>query len=833
MSNLEDSKTKLSAAIASFLMLSIALTLVISPVYAVDNTYKTYAYIGVTPNPVGAGQELLVHTGITQQLGSASEGYTGITVTVTKPDGATETLNVAKTDSTGGTGILYVPATVGTYKFQTHFPEQEKVQASFFGPPTTNLYLASDSDIIELVVQADPIAYYPDNPLPSEYWSRPIDSQLRSWSAVSGSWLYVDTNMVAVGNDDAPNTSHILWTTPLLVDGGLAGGALDGAAFYTGDAYEGKWSNSLIVAGKLYYTENPSGLPQLVHCVDLHTGEELWSKIFLNNQTLSFGQIFAWESYNGYGAWSYIWVGAGGGWFGASGSTWTAFDAYTGEWRCTIDGVPRGTLVHDDSTGNFYILQMNSMNGWMALWNFSALFSMEGSFGSAITAKVVNASDNSMAARRAWSWNVSIPVGLPGSIQNVFLNDRVIGASTSSFFGGAGPSQFWAINLKPGQVGQLLFRKSFEVSDANVSLMWSAASQESEVFVCTTKETRRHYGFSSTTGELLYTTESEPYLQMWWGPFFINGGVNIAYGNLYSAAYGGVVFCYDAQTGDLKWSYAAEDPYVEIQWSNNWPLVTLFFTDGKVYVAHNEHSVTYPSYRGAPFFALDAETGDLIFRSDGLFHQSVWGGCAVIGDSIIATQDTYDQKVYAIGKGPSSMTVTAPDAGIAFGSSVMIKGTVMDVSPGTKSTEVALRFANGVPAVSDANQGDWMKYVYKQFTRPAECTGVEVKISVVDSNGNYREIGTTHSSAEGYFSFAWQPDIPGTFFVYAEFAGSEAYYGSDAETSFVVDEAPEPTVAPTPEPASLADQYMLPATGGIIAAIAIVGVVLALLLRKR
>jgi len=47
-----------------------------------------------------------------------------------------------------------------------------------------------------------------------------------------------------------------------------------------------------------------------------------------------------------------------------------------------------------------------------------------------------------------------------------------------------------------------------------------------------------------------------------------------------------------------------------------------------------------------------------------------------------------------------------------------------------------------------------------------------------------------------------------------------------------VEQAPAATPEPTNPPTSLADQYILPGIGGIIAAIAIVGVVLALLLRN-
>jgi len=46
-------------------------------------------------------------------------------------------------------------------------------------------------------------------------------------------------------------------------------------------------------------------------------------------------------------------------------------------------------------------------------------------------------------------------------------------------------------------------------------------------------------------------------------------------------------------------------------------------------------------------------------------------------------------------------------------------------------------------------------------------------------------------------------------------------------------DAPEATAPPTPAPANAADMYLLPGIGVIVAAIAIVGIVLALMLRKR
>ena len=309
--------------------------------------------------------------------------------------------------------------------------------------------------------------------------------------------------------------------------------------------------------------------------------------------------------------------------------------------------------------------------------------------------------------------------------------------------------------------------------------------------------------------------------------------VTIAYDKLISTGIGGAVYCYDIKTGDLLWEYKAVDPYSEFLFGNNWWLFPLFVTDGKIYFGSLEHSPIDPRPRGAPFLALDVETGEDVFSVNGLFHQSLWGGQAKIGDSVILTQDTYDQRVYAVGKGPSAITVEAPMTAISKGSSLVIRGKVIDVSPGTKSDDLTLRFPNGVPAVSDASMNDWMLYVYKNFPRPMNASGVEVTLSVLDANTNYREIGTTTGDSNGFFTFNWKPDVEGQYTVYAAFTGSESYWTSNAVTSFAVDTAAA-TPAPTAAPAqSAADMYFVPAIAGIIAAIIIVGAVLLLALRKR
>ncbi|MGD2066640.1 MAG: hypothetical protein PVI43_05670, partial [Candidatus Bathyarchaeota archaeon] len=127
----------------------------------------TYAFLGAVPNPVGKGQTVLLHVGVTQELQNVAMGWEGLYVTIERPDGETDTLSDIRTDSTGGTSESYTPDMAGTYYLKTHFPAQvttaEKAAGSMFTGyvPVGTMMLASESDVLELTVQEDPIPYYP------------------------------------------------------------------------------------------------------------------------------------------------------------------------------------------------------------------------------------------------------------------------------------------------------------------------------------------------------------------------------------------------------------------------------------------------------------------------------------------------------------------------------------------------------------------------------------------------------------------------------------------------------------------------------------------------
>jgi outer membrane protein assembly factor BamB len=855
---------KIMSYVILFVLLSSMLTM-LSVTGEETESFETYAYIGAVPNPVGIGQDVLLHVGITQQLAFSTEGWTGLTVTVTDPENNTHTLGPFTTDSTGGTGSVFIPDQVGTYYLQTNFPEQTVPSTirAFGGLmiPEGATMRASHSEELALVVQDSPIPYYPDTPMPSEYWSRPIDAQIREWYTIAGNWLITPTNYYAPYNDEAPDSSHVLWTQQF-TSGGTVGGTLGTPyeeamgyhSYEMGDAYEGKLGGAfgggttIIMGGKFYYDKyaNPDVLKETV-CMDLHTGEQLWSKPLLNNLTITRGQLMYWDTYDYHGVYDYIWATGNAqtrqllGLPSSAGTTWCAFDPYTGDFVYALYGIPSGTTVYG-SKGEILIYSFDLSHGTMMLWNSSNIPQLYAStqYGSMgwgqwrPMGKIQNATEavtspTTPTGLAGYTYNKTIPTDLPGSVRAVFPGDKVVGS-----FYNTTQVTVWALSLKSGQEGMLLYKSTWNAPSAwesgNQYISSGAVSSEDNLYVLWSKEERKYYGFSTDTGKYLWTTpESEYYLQS-----YVSTVNAIAYGKLFSTGASGIVYCYDAATGDQLWAYEATDDFSEILWANQWWNRIQFITDGKIYVGHEEHSPIDPRPRGAPYICLNATTGDVIWRADGLFRQTHWGGRSIIGDSIIAGQDTYSQRIFAIGKGPSALTISAPDVSIDQDKSVVIKGLITDISPGTSSYEVTSRFPSGVPAVSDESMDDWMVYVYKQFPRPSNATGLQINLSVVDANGNYRDIGTTTSDADGFYSFSWQPDIDGKYTVYASFAGSNSYWPSHAVSAFVVDPAAE-TPPPTQESSgsSAADLYLLPGIIAIIAVIIIVGVVLLLAVRKR
>jgi hypothetical protein len=331
----------------------------------------------------------------------------------------------------------------------------------------------------------------------------------------------------------------------------------------------------------------------------------------------------------------------------------------------------------------------------------------------------------------------------------------------------------------------------------------------------------------------MWTTPSE---NPW--NLYANGGGAIwtqttAYGKMYSTGYSGIVYCYNTKTGEQLWNYSTaimagfSTPY------DGYPLGIAALADGKLYLHTNEHSSGAPYWKGSPLICLNATTGEEIWTIP--FHGSSgyvpWG--YAVADGYLIGLNLFDEQIYCFGKGPSETTITAPDLSVELGKSLTIKGTVTDISAGTNQAEQAARFPNGVPVVSDDSMSAWMQYVYQQKPRPTNTTGVTVNLHVIDSNNNFRDIGTATTNDDGFFSLNWKPDVSGKYTVYATFDGSESYWPSHAVTAFSVDDA-----APTSSPAPVTilpptEMYIAAGIVAIIIAIAIGFAITILTLKKR
>ena len=274
----------------------------------------------------------------------------------------------------------------------------------------------------------------------------------------------------------------------------------------------------------------------------------------------------------------------------------------------------------------------------------------------------------------------------------------------------------------------------------------------------------------------------------------ISRGGAIAYGKGFIWDFGGNVYAIDLETGTLAWYYHRGTTGYATPYGINpiWHFGSHSIADGKLFLSEGR-MYDPPMFPGAQKLAINVTDGSLVWSVLGFYGREP----GAIADGYLVGYNSYDAQIYVYGKGPTSTTATITQDVLPFGTSVLIKGTVTDISAGTADEDRSARFANGVAAVSEESQKMWMEYVYMQQPKPDNATGVLVDLYVMDSNNNYRPIGTTTTDTNGLYSLLWTPDIEGKYTVFASFGGSESYWPSQATTVFAVD-APAPTPTPLP-----------------------------------
>ena len=843
----------------------------------------TYVFIVPTPNPVGVGQEVTFIMFNPQLPNAPSSDKWKYTVSIKQPDdkivtlppaGATGIYNqpiengMYVADTTGAAWTTWTPTVTGNHTVTITFQAVEHTAYDSSGRTYYGVTYDASTYTVNLVVQDEEVhGATKVYPLPTEYWTRPIEGQNNEWYQVASNWLNNAHDYSNGGADNkyqpdgiSPNSGHILWTKQT-EDGGVVGGesfSVDGEVFNAGHQYQTRFeSDQIVMWGRLYYRESNwySASPGDFVCVDLRTGEEIWRNKTMQ-ATPSFGYYCDWDDMNQHGVVEPSWL--------FSSNFAQSIHPRYGITGFNLTNVPSGTEVYGPKGEAIRYVLTNlgttTPDYYLAQWNSSRVFtstvsgkvpanrpmtpppnSTNNNWNGThwVTSSVRSAQGYSQVNSPAYDWNVSVPITFSGaSIQAAIFNDVLLVRNGSL---PSAPSytytesvSFTGINLdaSKGAIGSILWGPTEIklVDKENHNYDYQRAAEG--VFIFQRDPDMGWMAYDMHTGTKLWEStfgegDYNPYAYYICSTGYNPTGNAIADGRLFSTGYSGFVWCYNLTTGKVLWNYSAPTYMEKFQY---YTLLIGAINDGKIYIGTHEHSADTPLFKGAKTRCLNITDGTEIWTMLG------WANPRTIqvADGILTYWNNYDHQVYAIGKGPSALTVDAPAAAFTVGGSVVIRGTVTDISAGTTQKEQAARFPNGVPAVSDASMSQWMEYVYMQKPKPTNATGVEIVLSVLDSNNNTREIGRTTSDASGFYSFQWTPDVPGKYTVYASFTGSESYWQSHAETAFAVDEAPVTPAVETPtNTADMTDTYVMYAAIAIIIAVVLVGAVLALVLKKR
>jgi len=885
----------------------------------------TYAYVALSPNTIGIGDYTLITTWLDKfpptAGGEGGDLWRGFKIEITKPDGTKVTRGPITSSQIGTGWFTYFPDQTGDYNIVFSWPGQTLSNGT--GIPNNagavyvgDFFMPSTSDPVTLRVTSQKTSTWQEPSVTTDYWTRPIptanrDSAQLLSNYLKGGWLRYGTFQE---QGIAPNSAHILYAKQI-IEGGLADESFGGVKYDTTD-YENFFPAPIVQSGKIFY--NAGTYPNYgYYCVDLKTGETLWYKNGTDNglnnpvtlydnggggnlgpwlaQTfpqLAFGQLFHYYGVNGEGVLNHLWATQ----TNDAQNRWYLIDANTGNWELTLKNVPSGTQV-TSKDGSILLYSYNSNTGQFLAWNTTQSIPPPSPTGTGqqqweprtgATIDAVNDTSwtqygpnsgggatgwtvDDIRPRSGYTMNVTGPKGLPGLSSILRDQDRVaklmlfsdfrnlptFGSSDMYFRvsvvridehvvpNSPQPDKTETQNNNLGYGVTLLWDKNItKPLGGNLTFSLGPISYEENVITVWSKETRQWWGYSLTDGSLLWgPTKSQPSYDM-----YGSGGL-YAYGKLFSGYFGGILHCYDMKTGKLLWNYTAqgigyESPY------GNYPIAYgggIAAADGKIFVYSTEHSPTQPLWRGAYLRAINATDGTEVWKSlNYVTSIAIADGCVVVGNN-------YDNRMYVYGKGPSATSISAPNIAVAKGTPVLIQGTVTDQSPGAK----------GTPAIADADQPAWMDYLYMKQTIPTNVKGVQVKLTAMDPNGNIQDVGTALSDMKGLYAISWTPPVPGLYKVTATFAGSNSYGSSNAETAFIVMEAPTAVVTPptavvTPAPTSTVPSaspaqtsspaspspsaVVVPPTSGMpattyiaigVAIVVIVAAAAALVLRKR
>lgn len=782
-------------------------------------TITTKAFLGVSPDPIGQGQPILVNMWLHPPILVARQFIGAFTLNIEKPDGHTEKIEGIDSYAGDSTAWMeYTPDQIGTYRFKfdfigQYFPTITVAGGGFVAGGTylSAYYKPSTSGWINLTVQEEMVASWQPIPLPSDYWTRPISPNTREWWIIGGSFpptgivggepwpentnKYM-SNYNFIPYVQGPESGHVLWKKQYAL-GGLIGGPGGQATLSTGGGLSGAGFPTIIYQGRCYESYQKPGTTMGTanvnntywKCYDLRTGEIYWDMPVAQSSTGS-ALVPTFIEYHKQGfevagatarAGYTVYLDLITSGSGTNNGRLYKWDPYTGALLLNLTGPPSDFSVHN-VYGYPHVLSVQNLGSSLPVSQRYRLitWSLENNAGNWVAAGGGSVANENNFTKRIYG-NVSWPFSNLGTVQDFESMIAVSISSQSANGTGTGVAQI--LTGASMQTGATLWTTQTDNSTGLETFFSSGISVADHGKLACRMQDGPIRCWDLRTGSVLWESELSAYP---WGVF---GAYHVqsAYGLYYTADYDGV-HAINWTNGNIEWTFNAKAVPFETPYNEQYAFhSSAKVADGKYYTVVSEHTPTQPLTRGAKLYCLDALTGEQLWNvtnCQGVPGSRTFQGA--IADGYLVLTNEYDGYTYVYGRGKSSTTLSAPQTAIRLGDSIEITGTVLDQSPAQK----------GTPAIGDEYISDWMDYIHSSRPKPTNAMGVPVSLDAYDPNGNYIHIGDLTSNADGAFQKLWKPDIAGEYTIIATFMGTNSYGSSSASTGIGVVEA---AATPTPE----------------------------------
>ena len=830
----------------------------VTPQYTINTT----AYLSFTPNPIGVGQLLLVNMWTTPGMYHAfyANDYT---VTIQMPNGTQ--IVVGPINSYLGDASAWFQYTVdqaGTWRLKfdyggTYLPAGNYTDrpggfgAGLFSTPgnlytlgASVWYTPSSTDWQNLTVQADMVASWPPNPFPNDYWTRPVSPNNRDWAASIGNFpwsgvIYYPNGRVLYASNYkyqayvmGPTSAHIVWRRQGAITG-LVGEGYGAQAFTITSPQP-----TIIFQGRAFETYTKPGVgttaTTYLRSYDIRTGQLYWEYPVQTTTTIGFfgptvtpiaPTCISYEigtpqtpgatasvSFNAY-------LVAATNPVGNNSGRILKWDPFTGAIVVNITGQPLGFALQQSGGGGLFGGAGNFLYNDPYALSLQTLGNTTNPSYYLINWTIAGTSDN--FTTRILN-NITWPRNTLGTVD---FDEGV--AVTANWANPPGPQwcigyDIQSVDLKTGAV--LFHIVSNDTLKDNIQTPSSLVVNRGKIALAMQN---LHWDFfDARSGEKLFESEQTDYpWGNWWAYATSSYDFNESKSAVIATSYYGV-YAIDWDDGKILWKYSHPSVPFEDPYGTDPFFAGVLIADGKVYAYNTEHTPTAPIARGWRVYCINATTGESIWNC------GTPGNPGSVADGYLTVASIYDGYLYCYGRGQTKTTITTPDTTVSNGTSLIIKGSVLDMSPAQP----------GTPAVSRDSMRTQMEYLHMQqpidgLFHNETITGVPVTLTAIDSNGNVIDIGSaTTNGYYGTFSMEWTPPAAGKYTIIASFAGDDSYGSSTAGAGLSVgttSQQTQPTQSPQPGTgisASDATLLVVGATIAIIIAIAIVGL---LILRRR